>query len=126
MGHLLQVLEVKGGFQQDLAQQVHAVVPQGVHAEAQVGQMAVAHESEGEKATANDVQVAVPEPAGHVPRDREGHTRDPMTLRHLGSTACPSLRVLLVWEVIMLVSRKAVGGQVRDQLKDSFFKNIFY
>lgn len=57
-GNLLQVLEGTGRLHHDLAQKVHPGIFQGVHAEAQVGQMPVAHECQGEEATASHVQAA--------------------------------------------------------------------
>lgn len=52
-GNLLQVLEGTGRLHQDLAQKVHPGSSRGSYFEAQVGQMPVAHECQGEEATAS-------------------------------------------------------------------------
>lgn len=57
-GNLLQVPEGTGWLHHDLAQKVHPGIFQGVHAEAQVRQMPVAHECKGEEATASHTQAA--------------------------------------------------------------------
>lgn len=57
-GNLLQVPERAGRLHHDLAQKVHPGIFQGVHAEAQVRQMPVAHECKGEEATASHIQAA--------------------------------------------------------------------
>ena len=57
-GSLLQVPEWTGRLHHDLAQKVHPGIFQGIHAEAQVCQMSVAHECKAEEATASHVQAA--------------------------------------------------------------------
>lgn len=57
-GSLLQVPERTGRLHHDLAQKVHPGIFQGIHAEAQVCQMSVAHERKAEEATASHVQAA--------------------------------------------------------------------
>lgn len=58
MGNLLQVLEVTGWFCHDLTQKVHAIVSQGVHAEAQMRHMLIASKCKSKKATASDIYIA--------------------------------------------------------------------
>lgn len=57
-GNLLKVLEETRRLHHDLTQKVHPVIFQGVHAQAQMRQMSVAHEGKRKKATASHIQVA--------------------------------------------------------------------